>query len=222
MIKKQNTVLQVIAIHYSIQANPHCWDNPESIISLSEEWIKNANSKENKIIISLQNGELKQKNEDKALYKNDLDRIFYNLLASYNENIGVETEIFWYIIAMQNISVKRKNDRLRKILKKQYLTIFEDIATFLPNIEPLLQSEIFKIVYSPEEQQAIFNLIEKIKKDWSYFVEKVVHRGKFKDIAESNQFYNKILNYEWHQMFFQIADNQLIKYRNFYEKNSIK
>jgi hypothetical protein len=61
-------------------------------------------------------------------------------------------------------------------------------------------------------------LIEKIKKDWILFMEKVMKCNKFKNIVESVQFYNKMLNFGLFQSFFQITDNQLVSYQEFYKK----
>jgi hypothetical protein len=215
LIKKYNTVLKVLAIHHSIQMNPYCCD-VETIIKLSDEWIKNSNLSNG---IKIQSIDLREKFKDKSLTNVDLNLATYTVYAQYNDGIGIETEMFWYMITLQNLGIKRKNDRLRMILKKQCLTHFEDMAIFLPNIEALLQSAIFKVVYSLEEQQAIFDLIEKIKKDWIDFMEKVMRCNKFKDIVESVQFYNKMLNLGWFQSFFQITDSQLVSYQEFYKKH---
>lgn len=109
---------------------------------------------------------LKFKFENNNLDYNILKWYEYVELAPYNEGISAQIEEFWLIIEERKMPYKRTSNRLLKILKKNYISIFEDRITFFPEINELLISPIFDRVYDSRTRDLINNLIElTIKRD---------------------------------------------------------
>ncbi len=150
--------------------------------------------------------------------KTNIDIAIENIKLSYNDGIGPEIEEFWLIVHKEGLQLKRTNNRLMNILKKGVVTTLENKEIFYLNINRLLQSEIFGIVYDNEIKQRIFETIEASK---NILVKKMETFIKKKNLTKMDLFncwgiytenpdYFEVLN---------IPEEITVQFKNFIESN---
>ncbi len=153
-----------------------------------------------------------------SVAKTNIDIAIDNIKLPYNDGIGPEIEEFWLIVHKEGLQLKRTNNRLMNILKKGVVTTLENKEIFYLNINRLLQSEIFEIVYDKEIKQRIFDTIEASKnilmKKMDTFIKKknLTKMDLFNcwDIYTENPDYFEVLN---------IPEEKTVQFKNFIESN---
>ncbi len=166
------------------------------------------------LVLNLNYEQIKNRYEKNILTPEQLAICFVCLEAVKNDDISPETEEFWKVVEEEKL-LKRKNNRLQNILKKGYLSNFEDEAIFLPVVDRVLNSEIYGKIYGVEIYQKISNFIENYQ---IKLIEKGIAICEKKKPLEMDKFKLKdiIIKFE-HYDILKISSYQLQVFRSKYE-----
>ncbi len=130
------------------------------------------------------------------------------LLVSKNDAISPETEEFWEQVKLENIKVKRKNNRLLNILKKGYVGGDFDREIFYFGINKLIKSEVFKRVYSKDIEDEI-NLFIKNQTERLITNGETIIRKKKKSVKDLYKLEDIIIQFQRYNLVLKISVEKL-------------
>lgn len=167
LLKKYNLIKRLYEIEIMLMKK---YKHEEEVI---ENLVVNPGSKANMVVGSLDDfnqmfgskfimyQNLIESFKNRELDKMYIDQMEFMLLAEKNDDISAQTEEFWEMVENEDLKLKRKNNRLLKILKKGYVGGDIDREIFYFGIIGLIKSQVFKRRYGDEMKTQIESLITK-------------------------------------------------------------
>ncbi|MBK9254298.1 MAG: hypothetical protein IPM42_02295 [Saprospiraceae bacterium] len=161
---------------------------------------------------------LKSRFEEGTLTKADVDVAILCAQETHNESIGAYTEEFWLKVEEEGLPVKRKKNRLFNILKKGYLSLDIDKEAFYDNIQELLDSDVFNLVYDENIRTQIFELIDLTNQRMISRIDKLLNKKNL-TLKEMHEIWGINTDLEYYSSFLKIPSAKIQAVKNFILSN---